>query len=229
MRRALTAGFTLVGLLALACLGGDDDVDLTLLLTATPTPTPTTVASPTVTATPTPTPTPAAIATAGPTATAAATPVPAPTPTPSPDDLTGLPFSTHDVRLAVEGAGYTFWTADREGFRDLLPDPFCRETAVPGLSFWSANKQGSDFGPVYVLWVYPDIEALRADWDATHGERPELLVEGCELPYGFVWWNANAVMAFQAFLGPGGLGGLGSSVDGPADFPAVPAFLGLGP
>ena len=222
MRRMLTAALALVGLLALACLGGDDnEVDLTPLLTPTATATATATPSPTATAAATP----AAVATA--TARATVTPVPAPTapprpvPTPAPADLAGSPFSTHDVRLAIEGANYSFWPADVE--------PFCLEAAVPGLPFWSANLAGSDFGPVYVLWVYPDLEALRADWQVTPGERPELLVEGCELPYGFVWWHENLVMAFQVFLGPDGESGIEGSATGPADFPAVPAFLELAP
>ena len=221
MRHALTAALALIGVLALACLGDDDDGDAVQLRTPTLTPTASETPSPTATAAATPAP----VTTA--TARATATPVPAPTaplrpvPTPASADLAGSPFSTHDVRVAVEGANYSFWPADVE--------PFCLETAVPGLPFWSANLAGSDFGPVYMLWVYPDLEALRADWQVTPGERPELLVEGCELPYGFVWWNENAVMAFQVFLGPDGESGLAGSATGPAEFPAVRAFLELAP
>ena len=218
MRPALLA-LALVGLLALACTGGDDGVPVLLTRTPTPeatatgTPTATPTAATTPTATPTPRPTRVPAATA--------TPTPRATPAPSPDDLAGEPFSTHDVRLAVEGANYSFWRTE--------VTPFCPETAVEGQAFWSANLLGSDFGPVYVLWIYPDAEALQADWLVMPGERPELLVEGCELPFGFVWWNENAVMAFQTFLGPEGQSGLGSTESGPGEWPAVPAFLELTP
>jgi hypothetical protein len=228
------AGVLLAGLLAIGCFGGDDDeIDFGPLLTPTPTPTltatPTSTPAPTATLTATPaatttaTPTPTATATPVATATAIASPAPGarPAPTPAADDLAGVPFSTHDVRLAVEAAGYSFWRTDVV--------PFCLETAVPGQAFWSANLAGSDFGPVFVLWIYPDTEAVQADWRVAPRERPELLVEGCELPYGFVWWNENAVMAFQVFVSLGEEYGLEDTERLPTEFPAVQAFLELSP
>ena len=137
-------------------------------------------------------------------------------------DLAGFPFSTGDMRLAVEQAGVTFLLVE-------LGDTICPGSAVPGRPYWSANRAGSDFGPVFLLWVYPDQDALGEDWEAAPGEAPRLRVEGCELPTGFVYWNENLVLTFAVWLSAGEELTLDGHHEGPGDHPAVRAFLGLTP
>lgn len=163
------------------------------------------------------------------------TPVVAPTTQPRPvatsvapaepraGDLQGSPFSTIDVRVSVEDErGYSFWLVDEE--RPQL----CPESAVPGRAYWSANLGGSDFGPVFVLWVYPDVDALEADWNAEVGESPTPKFD-CELPSGFVYWNENLILAFDVWLSLGEPLPLHDHWESPSDMPAALAFLELAP
>jgi len=107
------------------------------------------------TATGTVTPIPTVVVTETPEPTASATPTVVAAPEVRPGDASGVPFSTLDVRLAVEeGRGYSFWLVEQ---RDAL----CPTSSIPGGSYWSAALLGSDFGPVYTLWVYPDVDALK--------------------------------------------------------------------
>lgn len=186
---------------------------------------------------PSTTPTAAATREAGPTGTPPpATPTPASpptdTPTPAPTasappeeragDASGVPFSTADVRLAVEeGRGYSFWLVEERA-------PLCPGSSVPGRPYWSANLAGSDFGPVFVLWVYEDVDALRLDWEAVPGESPVPLFD-CELPSGFVYWNENLVFTFDVWLSLGEPLPLGAHPESPSDMPAIAAFLELAP
>lgn len=175
----------------------------------------------------------AATPASSPTATATAVSprlAPSPTQKPAPadagaavaGDLVGLPFSTADVRAAIEQAGFVFLPVEP---REAL----CPGSAVPGRPYWTAFSGGTDFGPVFVLWVYPDAEALREDWEAVPGEAPRPRMEDCELPTGFVYWNDNLVLTFAAWLSLGQEFPLESHDESPGDHPAVRAFLELAP
>ncbi len=137
-------------------------------------------------------------------------------------DLDGLPFSTADLRQAVETAGYSFSGVETR-------KPLCPHTSVPELPFWSANLAGSDSGPILVVWVYPNFEALAAEWEAEPGAPPKPLLDGCELPTGFVYWNQNLVLVFETWSSLG----VESPVDIegrlPSDHPAIIAFLSMTP
>lgn len=207
-----------------SCVGGDDGVvdvrpaEPTVGETAGPTPDATLVETPTATPllTATPTPPPTLTPTPPPTLT------PTPAATPSEGDTQGFPFSTADVRAVVEGSGITFIPL---GERDAI----CPGSAVPGRPYWTANAAGTDFGPVFVLWVYPDLAALEADWAVEPGESPKLRVEGCDLPTGFEYWNENLVLAFDVWLSAGLDVPLAGHYESPGDHPTVEAFLGLTP
>lgn len=171
--------------------------------------TPALAASPSATPTATPTPTPTAAATAA-------------DPEARLGDVSGVPFSTVDVRLAVEeGRGYSFWLVEERA-------PLCPGSSVPGRPYWSANLAGSDFGPVFVLWVYADVDALRLDWEAVPGEAPVPLFD-CELPSGFVYWNENLVFTFDVWLSLGEPLPLAAHPESPSEMPAIDAFLELAP
>ena len=136
----------------------------------------------------------------------------------------GAPFSASDVAGVVErdGQGYSFWLIDDRA-------PICPGSAVPGRPHWSANLAGSDFGPVFVLWVYPDVGALQQDWEVVPGEAPRARFDGCDLAHGFVYWNENLVIAFEVWLSLGEDVPLGGNGESPGDHPAVHAFLELAP
>jgi hypothetical protein len=148
---------------------------------------------------------------------------PATSATPMPGDRDGVPFSTLDVRRAVQdGHRFSFWRVDDR-------TPLCPASAAPGLPYWSANLAGSDFGPVWVLWVYPDVDALQRDWETIPGDAPRSRIEGCELPTGFVYWNKNLIMTFAVWLSLGEELPLERHYDSPGEHPAVRGFLGLMP
>jgi hypothetical protein len=76
--------------------------------------------------------------------------------------------------------------------------------------------------------VYPHVDALRADWDAVPGEAPIPRFD-CELPSGFVYWNENLILAFDAWLSAGEELPLAGHHESPTDMPATQAFLNLAP
>ena len=182
---------------ALACSGGDDDAAAGAQ--ATP-------------ATPAPTNTPEI----------APTQAPSVGPTDTSRDLTGLPFSTADLRQAIETAGYSFAPLTNIA-------PICPQTSVPEQAFWSVNLTGGDSGPILVLWVYPNSEMLKADWQAEPGQAPQSLLPNCGLPSGFAYWNENLVMVFAAWFSLGIESATIPDEQSPGQHPAVQAFLELSP
>ena len=139
-----------------------------------------------------------------------------------PGDVDGTPFSTVDLRVAVEGErGHSFELVDDR-------EELCPASAVPGRAYWSAEPDETDFGPVFVLWVYPDETALRRDWAVADDERPAPRFD-CDLPSGFVYWNQNLVMAFDVWLSSGEALPLHRHSESPRDMRAVEAFLELAP
>ena len=217
MRRALTAAIVLAGLLAMACFDDDDEFDLTQLLTPTPTVTTTTPPSPTATATSAPTAPAARPPPPVPTTTAA----PSPTAPPAGGDIEGAPFSTADARAAIEGAGVTFIPLENR-------TAICPSTAAAGQHYWTAG-QATDSGPAFVLWVYPNVAALQADWAVEPGEPPVPLVAGCEPPTGFVYWNGNLILTFAFWLSVGAEIPFEDHPESLRDHATVQAFLELTP
>ncbi len=141
----------------------------------------------------TPTATPGATETPAATGTATATPSGGTSSTAG--DLEGVPYSTSDVRAAVESAGRTFLVVDDR-------EPLCAGTSVEETTFWAASSGGSDYGPLWTLWVYPDSEAREDDWQLSEGElQPQ--VDDCEPPTGFNYFNANTVLVFTGWSGLG--------------------------
>ena len=143
LNRVLLVLLSIGTLGALACSGGDDDAAAGAQ--ATP-------------ATPAPTSTPET----------APTQAPSVGPTDTSRDLTGFPFSTADLRQAIETAGYSFAPLTNIA-------PICPQTSVPEQAFWSVNLTDGDSGPILVLWVYPNSETLKADWQAEPGQAPQSL------------------------------------------------------
>ena len=182
---------------ALACSGGDDDAAAGAQ--ATP-------------ATPAPTSTPET----------APTQAPSVGPTDTSRDLTGFPFSTADLRQAIETAGYSFAPLTNIA-------PICPQTSVPEQAFWSVNLTDGDSGPILVLWVYPNSETLKADWQAEPGQAPQSLLSKCGLPSGFAYWNENSIIVFAAWFSLGIESATGPDEQSPGQHPAVQAFLELSP
>lgn len=131
-----------------------------------------------------------------------------------PDDLRGTPYSTADLRAAIESAGATF-----EG---LAVDAMCPNTSVPELTFLASN--GNETGPVFSVWVYPDSTALAGDWATGNAVNP--LTEPCSLPTASVYWNRNVVLAYRSEI-EGGTD-VGPAASGRNTIP-VQAFLNLTP
>jgi len=98
------------------------------------------------------------------------------------------------VRAAVQGVNRVFFPVD-----DLVP--LCSDTSVAELPVWMASDAGTDYGPVFVLWVYPDSAAMAEDWSTGSDGVQSLL--GCELPTGSVYWHANTILAFRTWMGLG--------------------------
>ncbi len=182
---------------ALACSGGDDDAAAGAQATpATPAPTSTLEIAPTQ--------------------------APSVGPTDTSRDLTGFPFSTADLRQAIETAGSSFAPLTNIA-------PICPQTSVPEQAFWSVNLTDGDSGPILVLWVYPNSETLKADWRAEPGQAPQSLLPNCGLPSGFAYWNENLVMVFAAWFSLGIESATGPDEQSPGQHPAVQAFLELSP
>ena len=195
LNRVLLVLLAIVTLGALACSGGDDDAAAGAQATpATPAPTSTLEIAPTQ--------------------------APSVGPTDTSRDLTGFPFSTADLRQAIETAGYSFAPLTNIA-------PICPQTSVPEQAFWSVNLTDGDSGPILVLWVYPNSETLKADWQAEPGHAPQSLLPNCGLPSGFAYWNENLVMVFVAWFSLGIESATSPDGQSPGQHPAVQAFLEL--
>lgn len=222
-RTAVFAVLAAVGVLA-GCNGDDNPPPARVEAAITATAASTSTARPTLSPAPPPTatPSPAPAAETSTPEPPMPTPILAPMSTPAPGEPVGFPLSTNDVRVAVEEAGVTFWLRERS-------ETLCPGTSVEGRAYWSANRAGTDFGPIFTLWVYPNAGALGEDWEAKPGEAPVSRVEDCEPPGGFVYWTNNVVLAFTSWLSAGEELPLEGHYESPGDHPAVRAFLELSP
>ena len=221
MRTALLLACAALVLLA-ACGGDSDDPNPTVAPTetASPAPNPTIITAtetPTTTSEPTTSPTTAPTGTPGATSTAPPEPTSTTAPDPVAGDVEGFPFGTAEVRAAAEAGGFGFQLVDER-------PPLCERSAVEGHAFWSANLAGADSGPLLVLWVYADLDALEADWDIAPGSAPSPRFD-CELPSGFVYWHENLVMALETWLASGFDVPIGD--EAPREHVAIQGFLSL--
>ena len=198
MRRLAYTVVTVVailGVLALFGRGGDDDGDSVAAPTATPTPAAATPAAPTSTPTEAPatsTPTPS---TATPTSTPSPTPSPpVTTPTPIPTPTRMLPPSLEQIAAALPGPGVTLTDAF---------DPVCPGASVEPVVFAGPDYEDGDRYAVWVLWPYPDRAAFWEQWVINAERRAEPLLDGCEPPNGFIYFNQGLLIWFVGFYGSG--------------------------
>lgn len=222
----------LVAAVALAACGGDDDggvtisgsdgteIEVTTEQTETPSASPTGAETGTTDATGTATSeaTPSATETPDATGTPSATATPSGGGEPEEGDLAGVPYSTGDVRAAVEAAGRTFILDDERA-------PLCPNTSVAETVFLASDPVEAT-GANWALWVYPDDEVLEDDWEIDDGQL-EPRSDDCELPTGFNYFNANVVMAFVSWEGADGETTFDEERS-PREDAAIEAFLGLG-
>ena len=245
MRRlayTVVAVAVILGVLALFSRGGDDEAP-EAVSTATPVPataTPTAAAAAPATATPASTPTPApATATPAPApSTATPTPVPVtatPTPTPAAPTPSTTPIAPTLTPLAsVEGAlPSTFLelaaALPDDGLRltDAY-DPVCPGSSVEPIVFAGTDSGDGGRFAVWVFWPYPDREAFWDEWDINSEGRAGPLLDGCDPPNGYVYFNRGLLIWFVGFYGsdvePGSPPTSRAEV---RQHPVIRAFLGL--
>ena len=233
MRRlayTVAAVVAILGVLALFSRGGGGE-DSVAVPTATPVGTQAAPATP-APAPSTPTPTPATPTPTPPTATPTPTLTPTPTPAATPPPVTATPTLAEPDLADLPGR-----------FRQLaaaLPEPGLMLTdvfapACPGASVEPIVFVGPDFEDgerfaVWVFWPYPDRAAFWEQWVITSEGRAEPLLDGCEPPNGFIYFNQGRLIWFVGFYGsevdPG------SPPDTRAEIrqhPVIRAFLELEP
>ena len=199
MRRlayTVIAVVAVLGVLALFSRGGDDESSVPVS-PATPAPAAATAAAPTATPTeapPTTTPTPT---TAARTSTPSPTPPPTPatqtpTPTPTPDRM--LPPPLDQIAAALPGPGVTLTDAY---------DPVCPGASIEPIVFAGPDFEDGDRYAVWVLWPYPDRAAFWEQWVINAERRAEPVLDGCEPPNGFIYFNQGLLIWFVGFYGSG--------------------------
>ena len=81
---------------------------------------------------------------------------------------------------------------------------------------------------VWVFWPYPDREAFWEEWDINSEGRAGPLLDGCEPPNGYVYFNRGLLIWFVGFYGssvePGSPPTSRAEV---RQHPVIRAFLGL--
>ncbi len=214
----------------------------TAIPASTPTPAPATVtpapAQSTATPASTPTPAPATATPAPAQSTATPTPVPVtatPTPTPAAPTPTTTPIAPTLTPLAsVEGAlPSTFLelaaALPDDGLRltDAY-DPVCPGSSVEPIVFAGSDSGDGERFAVWVFWPYPDREAFWDEWDINSEGRAGPLLDGCEPPNGYVYFNRGLLIWFAGFYGsdvePGSPPTSRAEV---RQHPVIRAFLGL--
>lgn len=102
-------------------------------------------------------------------------------------------------------------------------EPLCSDTSVAELPVWMADDGGTDYGPVFVLWVYPNAAAMAEDWSRGSDGVQSLL--GCTLSTGSIYWHANTILAFRTWMGAQGDVGPHDPLRNPRDEAPIQAFL----
>lgn len=211
-RLAATVAVALAAAVVLGCIGADsDDVEPTATATATP------PAAATATPSPTPTGPPGPAAASTPTTTATTTPTPAPTR--AAGTIDGDPFSLDDFESALPSPGL----APSDEF-----EAACLGASAEPVVFTGPDGASSERHAVWVIWVYADRDAFKADWAVGEDFRVSPLLDGCEPPNGFVYWNENLLLWFAGFYGSEvALGSLPATAAEIREHPVVRTFLEL--
>lgn len=187
MRRlATTVALGLAVVVFVGCLGVGSDGDE---------PTPTATATARAVTTPAPTPSPTGPPGPAATATRTTTPTPAPTRVPGTIDdsaVGGDPFSLGDFEEALPPPGLE--VSDEFA-------PVCPGASAQPVVFTGSDGASSEKHAVWVLWVYADRDAFKAEWSVGEDFRLRPLLDGCEPPNGFVYWHENLVLWFAGFYG----------------------------
>jgi hypothetical protein len=189
MAYTVVAVVVILGVLALFSRGDDDEdtraVSTTRPATATATPSP---APATATSMPTP-------ATATPTPAPAATPPrTAPTLTPLASAGRTLPGTFQQLAAQLPAPGLSLTDAY---------DPACPGSSVEPIVFAGTDSEDGGRFAVWVFWPYADREAFGEEWSISSEGRAEPLLDGCEPPNGYVYFNRGLLMWFVGFYGSG--------------------------
>ncbi len=219
-RLAYTAAAVVVVLAVLALFSrGDDEEGPGTVPTATPAPPTATPATPTATPTATATAAPPA-----PTSTPAPTPSPVPatpTPTPAPTSNQVLPPSFTQLAAALPEPGLILTNAY---------DPMCPGASVEPIVFAGPDVGDGDRFAVWVLWPYPSREAFWEQWVINERGRAQPLLDGCDPPTPYVYFNRGLLIWFVGFYGsevdPGSPPNSRAEI---REHPVIRAFLGLQP
>jgi hypothetical protein len=120
-----------------------------------------------------------------PTGTPALTKVPTPPPSAS---SSGSPYSLSSVQSAWSAAGFPATIGE-------TADDF------PGFTLSPTNVTLDDGSAQFAVLVYEDLDAPRADWDLSVGQRPSPK-SGRTVPDHFsIWWNANIIVVVRSIEG----------------------------
>ena len=94
--------------------------------------------------------------------------------------------------------------------------------------FAGTDVDDGDRFAVWAFWPYPDRDAFWEEWNINSEGRAEPLLDGCEPPNGYVYFNRGLLIWFVGFYGsdvePG------SPPTSRAELrqhPVIQAFLGL--
>ena len=131
----------------------------------------------------------------------------------------GDPFSLDDFESALPAPGLAF----SDEF-----EPVCPGASAEPIVFTGPGVGLDEQHAVWVLWIYADRDAFKADWTVGEDFRVRPLLDGCEPPNGFVYWHENLILWFAGFYGadvaPGSLPATAEEV---RSHPVVQAFLEL--
>ena len=135
-----------------------------------------------------------------PTGTPALTKVPTP---PPPASSSGSPYSLSSVQSAWSAAGFPSTVGG-------TADDF------PGFTISPTDVALDDGSGHFAVFVYEDLDAPKADWNLSAGQRPSPK-PGRTVPDHFsIWWNGNIVVVVR-------------SIDGVASSTAFDALINMTP
>lgn len=107
-------------------------------------------------------------------------------------------------------------------------EPVCPGSSVEPIVFAGTDSEDGERFAVWAFWPYPDREAFWEEWNINAEGRAEPLLDGCEPPNGYVYFNRGLLIWFVGFYGSGVEPG--SPPTSRAEIrghPVIQAFLGL--